>query len=178
MKFRLVAVLAILLPSSLFAYGSLGAVAAPSAAPARCQNTQLLYSRVMNSAGAGHVGVMYRVHNQAPAACTLYGYPGAELLDRQFHSLPTTVQRGAGYLTGRRYEHLVTLSGSNNGYFAIEWVHFPTPGQTCPKAPYIMITAPGNRLPTVTYARAEGGPIDACGGILHVSPIQPKRFSF
>lgn len=178
MKRRLLAILAVVVPSAFLAGGALRVTAAPPAATSTCQNIQLTYNPVRSSGAMGHIGVMFRVHNQWRGACTLYGYPGAELLDSQFHSLPTTVERGVGYLTGNKYEHLVTLSRGHNGYFVLEWVHFPTPGQTCLGAPYLMITAPGNRLPNVIYGSAEGGAIDACGGILHVTAIQPRQFPF
>jgi hypothetical protein len=57
-------------------------------------------------------------------------------------------------------------------------VHLPTPGQKCPIAGYIMITAPNDRLPVVTYAGlgAGQGGIDACGGNLTASPVSGKKF--
>lgn len=179
MKFRLLAILPVVLPIAVLGSRSLIASANPSSfTPPTCENIQLTYSKVGSSAGVGHVGVQYQVHNQWRSACSLYGYPGAVLLDRQFHSLPTAVQRGVGYLSGRRFQHLVTLQGSRDGYLVVEWVHIPAPGQSCPLAPYLMITAPGDRLPNVIYGGAEGGAIDACGGIIHVTPVQQSRIPF
>lgn len=125
----------------------------------------------------GHVGTMYRVHNILPAACTLFGYPGAKLLDRNFNSLTTHVHRGLGYLAGKHAPVTVTLQGSHQGYFVLEWDHIPSPGETCPPAPYVMIIAPNDRLPVVTYAGSETGVIVACGGNLTASPVAPNAFN-
>jgi Protein of unknown function (DUF4232) len=144
-----------------------------------CRNFQLTVRAFRSSAGMGHVETMYRVHNILPAACTLFGYPGAKLLDRDFNSLPTHVQRGLAYLAGKHAPETVTLAGSHDGYFVLAWDHFPSPGQTCPPAPYLMITPPNDRLPVVTYAGAGSGfsQIVACGGNLTASPVAPHAFS-
>ena len=122
------------------------------------------------------MGTMYRVHNILPGACSLHGYPGAMLLDRDFNSLPTHVATGLGYLAGKHAPVTVTLHGSHDAYFVLEWEQNPSPGQTCPAAKYIMVIAPNDFLPVVTYAGGAG--IMACGGNLTASPVVPNPFSF
>ena len=155
-----------------------GVQAAPAAAVGACQNFQLHITPLKDDAGMGHVGEMYRIHNVSSTPCTLAGYPGAVLLDRNFASLPTHVTRGLGYLVGKRPIVNVTLQGGHDGYFVAEWDHDPTPGQQCPTAPYIMITAPNDRLPVVTYGSGVGGGVDACGGKLTVTPVAATQFGF
>lgn len=147
------------------------------AAPPGCANYQLLIKPVASNAGAGHVSEMFRIHDLLPSSCTLFGYPGALLLDQTFYSLPTRVT-WRPYPAGGPGPALVTLDRSHDAYFVLSWVHFPTPGQRCPIARYVMITAPNDHLPVVTNAgRASGeGGIMACGGNLTVSPVAGKRF--
>jgi hypothetical protein len=155
-----------------------GVQAAPVASGGACQNFQLHITPLKGDAGAGHIGEMYRIHNVSTSACMLAGYPGAMLLDRNFASLPTQVTRGLGYLVGKRPVVNVMLHGSNDAYFVVEWDHQPALGQQCPTAPYIMITAPNDRLPVVTYGSGVGGGIDACGGNLTVTPVAGTAFGF
>lgn len=147
------------------------------AASGRCANYQLLVTAVSGNGAMGHISEMFRIHDLLPGSCTLYGYPGALLLDRAFFSLPTHVTR-APWPAGGPGPATVTLSAGHDAYFVLGWVHFPTPGQTCPTAHYVMITPPNDRLPVVTYAGNSSGMggIDACGGKLTVSPVAGKKF--
>jgi hypothetical protein len=147
------------------------------AAPPRCANYQTLVTPVSGNGATGHISEMFRIHDTLPGSCQLFGYPGAELLDRSFHSLPTHVTR-APWPEGGPGPRTVTLSSGHDAYFVLAWVHIPTPGQRCPTASYVMITPPNDRLPDVTYAGTRNGPsgIDACGGNLTVSPVAGTRF--
>jgi hypothetical protein len=145
--------------------------AAGEAAIRPCQNFQLTVRPGQSNGATGHIAIMYRIHNILPGACTLFGYPGAVQLDRNFSSLPTHVGRGLAFLAGKHAPSTVTLQGSQDGYFVLEWDHFPSPGQTCPPASYLLITPPNDRLPVVTYAARGGGTIVACGGNFTVSPV-------
>jgi hypothetical protein len=129
-----------------------------------------------SSAGLGHVGFMFRVFNHSVSACTLSGYPGAQLLDGGRRPLPTHVSRGLGYLVPKRTPHLVKLVPGASGYFVMEWDHNPSPGQSCPVAPFIRITPP-NAYSSVLVPIATFG-IDACGGNLVASPVAANRFPF
>lgn len=147
------------------------------AASLRCANHQLLVQPTAANGATGHVSELFRIHDLLPSSCTLIGYPGALLLDQTFHSLPTQVSR-APYPEGGPGPTLVTLTRQHDAYFVLSWMHFPTPGQACPTAHYVMITPPNDRLPVVTNAGGgdgEGG-IMACGGKLTASPVAGKRF--
>jgi hypothetical protein len=133
----------------------------------------------MRTSGAtGHIGEMFRIHKVTAGACTLYGYPGAVLLDGNFNSYPTHVSRGLGFLAGKRAPVTVRLDATHDAYFILEWDHIPSPGQSCPGAKYVLITPPNDRLPVVTYAGKGSTVIDACGGLLTASPVAPTAFSF
>lgn len=149
------------------------ATAAHVAAPSRCQNIQVNIQPGQDNSGAGHIGIQYRVLNISRQTCQMYGYPGAVLVDASFSTLPTHLRRSGGYLGGSPRPRLVVLAPGQSGYFFLEWVHFPAPGQTCPQARYLMITPPNDLLPVVTWA-ANGGNITPCGGNVVVSSVEPK----
>lgn len=174
-------IIAVATALTVTAIGPLGAgqirAGADAAAVPLCTHSQLVVSPLKSSGAAGSVAEMYKVHNQLPGSCSLIGYPGAMLLDRNFNSLPTTVTRGMAFLTGHPKPVQVTLSGSRNAYFALKWTHIPAPGQACPAARYVMITLPNDRLPVVSYAGNHGAGIDACGGKLTATPVAGSAFS-
>ena len=152
------------------------ASAAPLPAPlaARCHTAQLSITPVSSSGGVGHIGLQFSIHNDSSQTCTLQGFPGALLLNAQQQPLPTTVQWGAGYLSGNRPVRLVTLAPGANAYMTLEWVHIPSPGQTCPAAPYVLITPPD--AADALQVTVGAGVIDACGGQLTASPVEPTPF--
>ena len=148
--------------------------AALSAQPARtCQNIQLLIRPQSSQGAAGTIALIYRIHNLSAQACSLYGYPGVQLLDRRFLSLPTTVHRGGGFL-GRIPVRLVRLGAYGNAYFTLSYSDVPVNNQPCPAAYNLMIFAPNDFLPVVTYAVPRGGSITACGGNINVSPVTAR----
>jgi hypothetical protein len=153
------------------------ALAAPHVrAVHRCANTQISIQPQTSQGAAGHIAIIYRIHNLAGQACTLYGYPGIQLLDRNFKSLPTAVHRGAGNLVGPIPPQLVRVAPHSNAYFAMGYSDVPVNNQPCPTAYYLMIFAPNDFLPVVSYASGHHGSIVACSGNLYVTPVtaQPR----
>ena len=141
----------------------------------RCGNTQLSLQATQSQGAAGHIAILFRIHKTWGNGCSLQGYPGAELLDRQFHTLPTHVSRGHGYIvSGSPSQLQVTLDSSHDAYFTLEYSDVQTGNGACPRVPYLMVTPPNDRLPIVTYTH--GGRSQAyvtpCGGNLVVSPVR------
>lgn len=142
---------------------------------AQCQNIQLSVQAIRSQGAAGTIGILFRIHKTWGNGCSLQGYPGAELLDRQFHTLPTHVSRGHGYIvSGSPSQLQVTLDSSHDAYFTLEYSDVQTGNGACPRVPYLMVTPPNDRLPIVTYTH--GGRSQAyvtpCGGNLVVSPVR------
>lgn len=140
--------------------------AGPRDGPHNCYNVQLMIMPDKGGSGLGHIGLNYRIHNLWARPCTLRGFPGLELLDRNFHSLPTHPQRGNGYLIGNVPAHQVQLDSRHDAYFALEYSDNPVGHETCLHARYLMLIPPNDNLPDVTYSR-----IDPCGGKINVSPV-------
>jgi hypothetical protein len=175
---RLMHIPAIVLLSVLFVPGLAVAQHAfqPAASPGTCANTQLVITARQSSGSAGHIGIMYRIHNQSNRTCTLHGFPGVVLLDKGFNTLPTHVT-WATNLAGHHPVQLVALSPQGNAYFLLYWAEIPTGNEACPAARYLMVTAPNDRLPDVLYA-ARGFDITPCGGRLMATPVEPAPFTF
>src|SRR5579859_6643157 len=150
--------------------------ARPAQAGRTCQNIQLVISPHSSQGAAGTVALIYRIHNLTGRSCTLYGYPGVQLLNRSFLSLPTSVHRG-GSMMGSIPATLVRLGSYGNAYFALFYNDVPVGNRPChAAATYVMIWAPNDVLPVVTYAALRGGSISSCTGDLFVSPVtaQPR----
>lgn len=146
-----------------------GAARSVRAAPT-CRNTQLVVRAYTSQGAAGHIAIVYRIHNQRGLACSLVGYPGVQLLNRRFHSLPTTVVRGPGNLVGAIPVRVIRLPAHGNAYFAMGYSDVPA-GRPC-QAPayYLMVWAPNDYLPVVTAAVPHGS-ITSCTGVINVSPV-------
>jgi Protein of unknown function (DUF4232) len=173
---------------SLPAWGTVSRVTQVEAArssltPHACQNVQLLIRSSQSQGAAGHIAVIYRMTNLWNQPCTLYGYPGVQLLDRNFHSLPTHVHRGPGNLIGAIIPRLVRLGSYGHAYFAMGYSDVPVNNQPCPNAYYLMIIPPNDYLPVVTAAVVLGGiyrsqhkpsPITVCTGNVNVTPVTKR----
>jgi len=150
--------------------------ARPSQSPHTCYNIQLTIRPVQSQGAAGHIAVIYRLHNMWNQPCTLFGYPGVQLLDRHFLSLPTHVHRSPGNLVGAIPPRLIRLGPFGNAYFALGYSDVQVNNQPCPEARYLMIFPPNDSLPVVTYAATHGQGLTACTGNINLSPVtaQPR----
>lgn len=140
-----------------------------------CRARQLNVTMHGGGVGLGHVGIELRLHNISTQSCTLTGYPSAFLLDARLLPMPTTVHQGSGYLSGNRPVRRVTLVPGGDAYAMVEWTHVPSPGQSCPVARNLLFLPPGaDGAQLISMGR---GGIDACGGQLTVSPVEPTSFN-
>ncbi|HZT95335.1 MAG TPA: DUF4232 domain-containing protein [Chloroflexota bacterium] len=142
---------------------------AAASSPSRCANYQLFIRPASSQGATGHIYLQFRIGDLL-GPCTLMGYPGAELLDRNFRSMTTHVSQ-APFPEGGPGPKQVTLSHQHPAFFVMHWSHFPVGNQTCPTARNVMLWGPHLNLPVVTYAT-----IDACGGNVTVSPVAAKKF--
>ena len=156
--------------------GATSVAAQHTAATVRCRTNQLTIAADYGEGGVGHLGLIFLVHNLSGQACTLYGYPGAQLLNGSQHSLPTHLKWGEGYLVGALPKRTVVLPPGIDAYFSLEWVHIPSPGQSCPVAPFLRITPPNTTVSLIVWSGPGG--IMACGGNLTASPVESSQFAF
>jgi hypothetical protein len=157
-------------------------IARAPAAPT-CQASQLAAAQGLSSGATGHIGIELRFRNVSAHPCTLKGYTTIVLLDGARRPLLTVLHWGPGgfFNNFNRPVRLVTLAPGGYAYLAVGWTHIPSPGQTCPLAPNLLILPPGASsallLAVGHSAPPAYGPIDACGGQLAVSPIEPTPFN-
>ena len=153
---------------------TLADAAPPSQATHTCYNIQLTFRSAQSQGAAGHIAVIYRLHNMWSRPCTLFGYPGIRLLDRHFLSLPTHTHHSPGNLVGAIPSRLVRLGPNGNAYFALGYSDVQVNNQPCPDALYLMIFPPNDFLPVVTYAASQGQGLMVCSGNINVSPVTAR----
>ena len=71
----------------------------PAPGPAACTNAQLAVSSAPASGGDSHGGIVVRFTDTG-AACTLFGYPGAAVVDAAGHQIVQATRTPRGYLGG------------------------------------------------------------------------------
>ena len=151
-------------------------VRASAAAAPPCQAAQLAIAPDFSSGATGHIGIELRPHNVSAQPCTLHGYATIVLLDAARRPLLTVLHWGpGGFFNFNRPVRLVSVAPGGNAYLAMGWAHIPSPGQTCPLAPNLLVLPP-DASSAVLVALAHGG-VDACGGQLAVSAIEPTPYT-
>jgi len=153
--------------------GARAAYPVDSAAVPRCQTAQLAIAPDYGGGATGHESLIFLVHSRAGQTCTLYGYPGVQLLDGAYRGLPTHLIWGSAATPPRR---LVTLAPGTDGYFALSWTRIPTTGQSCPVASFVRITPPNASGSAIVWPGLGG--VVACGGAITASPVESAQFGF
>lgn len=143
----------------------------PAAAP--CKGPQLKLSNEGGDAGMGNRVANIGVQNIGTSACSLTGYPGVVLQDRQGRNLTAirSEQSTGSYFTQGQAPAPVTLAPNAKAAFELAWNVVPNEGageKTCPSAARIRVTAPGDTSP-VSLAMT----FTPCSSRVRVSPIRP-----
>lgn len=144
----------------------------PSGPPA-CQPNQLTLTIQTSQGAAGHIAQQDMFTNKSNTKCTLYGYPGAVMLDSQQKPLATKANwQTTGFSYSNQQKQLVTLNPGGVAYFIVEWSDVPVGSETsCPTAAYLSVTPP-NDFSVITAADS----INACnGGTLGISPVEANK---
>lgn len=143
----------------------------PSAPP--CRGPQLRLSNDGGDAGAGNRVANIGVQNIGASACSLTGYPGIVLQDRQGRNLTTVrgEQSPGSYFTQGQAPTPVTLAPQGKAAFELAWSVISNEGageKTCPSAARVRFTAPGDTSPVSLNMN-----LTPCGSRVRVSPIRP-----
>jgi hypothetical protein len=123
---------------------------------------------VASSAAAGNIAVTYGLSNASAVACTLFGYPGVQMLDASGRPIPTQVSHGGSYTFPVETPRVVTLSPGAQASFFLGYTDVPSGTEmSCPQSARLNITPPGS---TGTVQLADQ--IAPCGGgAVTVSPV-------
>lgn len=143
----------------------------PAAVP--CRGDQLRLSSEGGDAGAGNRVSNVGVQNVGAAACSLTGYPGVVLQDRQGRNLTAirSEQSPGSYFIQGQAPTPVTLEPQAKAAFEIAWSVVPNEGigeRVCPSVTRIGVTVPGD-----TTALPLDIAFTPCGGRVRVSPLRP-----
>jgi len=144
-------------------------VAGPPGPP--CGVSALEVTQGPSGAGAnGSANIVYEVTNISKAACSLDGYPTIQLVGVNGANLPTTEQHGgSGVPSTFTVQNVNLVRRGGQASFYVSFQAIPSNSEpTCTIAPKMKLAVPGSAK-TVTVP-AE---IQACGGIIQVSPFQP-----
>jgi membrane-bound inhibitor of C-type lysozyme len=143
----------------------------PAAAP--CRGPQLKLSAEGGDAGAGNRVANIGVQNISATACSLTGYPGVVLQDRQGRNLTAirSEQSLGSYFTQSQPPTPVLLAPQAKAAFELAWNVVPNEAQgqtTCPNVARIRVTAPGD-----TSAVSMDMAFSPCSSRVRVSPLRP-----
>lgn len=135
-----------------------------------CVASQLKLSFTINFSSSVEMGT---VTNTSSSACSVFGFPGAQLLDAQRQPMTTRVsQATAGPWSGVFPEQRLQVAPGAAVYFALAWSATSSGAQeSCAASSYLALTPPGD-----TSAVTAPNPIQACGGAITLSPFQPAPF--
>ncbi|WP_276962791.1 DUF4232 domain-containing protein [Ferrimicrobium acidiphilum] len=138
----------------------------------RCRSANLVAHMVSTQGAAGSIIRTYTLVNTGSSSCTLYGYPGLQLLGASGQKLPTEVLRTPAA------EATVKLAHDASAAFSLKYADSTGYGsESCPSSASLEITPP-NAYHSLTVTGA-AGVIDAFGGttqalkcgILNVEPV-------
>jgi hypothetical protein len=135
-----------------------------------CHTAALALSLVGTDAGAGNLVGTFSFTNQLDVSCTLFGFPGAQMLDADANPLPTNVVRGGGSFANDPPPSTVSVPPHGAAQFRIHWEQVPVGNETtCPISTTLQVTPPDEFFPLIIPVA-----IRACGGgRLDMQAVQP-----
>ncbi len=148
-----------------------GTTTTGGAAVSGCLTGSLQIAAVNGSGAAGTIEMAVTMTNQGPS-CTLYGYPGMQLLDASGSPIATIVVRGGGPMfpdaAANQPPAQVTLARGAVAKFSLSYEDVPVGTETsCPTSTSSEITPPNNTAFAVIPLA-----IAPCNnGTIHVSPV-------
>jgi len=181
---RRLAALAVVVTALVVAVAGAQAQAQPrgfaAATAARCHSSQLRVRLGWASGALGHIGELVSFENVSTTTCTLYGYPGLQMLAAGGKPIRTQVLRGVAYTVPFVAERLVTLPHGHEASFDLGYDDATGYGnERCPTSVRVEVTPPNAYEPITVVWRMQpygGGTIQhlRCGQIT-VSPVFAGR---
>jgi hypothetical protein len=155
------------------AAGAAATVSAASTSTA-CKSSQLKTTRSSVQAGLGHRVIVLMFKNKG-VACTLHGYPGADLQSAKFKRLVSAKRTRSGYFGGLKPGEkppFVHLRKGQTASAIVEWVVLSGPLGACVHAKYLVVTPP-NTSRSVRFAPADFKIEPVCA--LSIHPVVPGK---
>ncbi|MGO8861610.1 MAG: DUF4232 domain-containing protein [Acidimicrobiales bacterium] len=140
-----------------------------TASTTSCQPSQLHVGLYGSEGAAGTIELTFSLTNTSTMACTMYGYPGMQLLGASGGTVATAVLRGGGLAFENVAATDVSLAPQQTAYFNLGYNDVITGSTGCSMASQVEITPPNDTAYVVVPVFPT---IDACGGgTLHLSPV-------
>jgi hypothetical protein len=117
-------------------------------------------------AAAGTISASFILTNTSRVTCTLFGYPGFELLDNQHQPMIGTVSRTGGVAFPAMKPQHLSLPPGRQASFSVGYSDIPSGNQPCPTSITALITPPDE---TTQLTIADQAPV--CGQPFYVSPV-------
>ena len=146
--------------------------------PTGCVASQLNVDASYGNYAAGSIGYTNSFQNISSTTCTLFGYPGMQMLNSSGQAIQTDVIRGTSVTVPAVPEKLVTLAPGGKAWFDMgfsDGTGYGDDYDSCPTSTLVEFTAP-NDFQSITVSLQiqpfGGGTIAQlhCGEI-HVSPV-------
>lgn len=117
----------------------------PGAGSDRCQPDQLSLVPGAARAAAGHYAQTLVFTNTSSSTCTMYGYPGLQLVGADGQAVDVDVQRGAGYAVQDPGPKAISLGPKQSAYFMFGAADVSQPGGApCPAATRARVIPPND----------------------------------
>jgi hypothetical protein len=140
-----------------------------STANTTCQPSQLNITLSGSEGAAGTIELTFSLTNTSASLCTMFGYPGMQLLSASGASEPTSVIRGGGLAFENVTPASVSLANGQAAYFNVGYSDVVTGTTACTVSKQVEITPPNDTAHAVVPVSNQ---IQACNaGELHVSAV-------
>lgn len=146
-----------------------------SSVPGGCAVSQLSVKPGGSNGATGHIGQVVTFQNTSTKSCTLFGYPGLEMLSASGQAIPTNVLRTPSVVVQAETPTTVTLAPNQQASFLLGYADQTGFGDnTCPTSVNLEITPPNDypHLVVPDQISAYGPSLGQCGAI-NVSPVYP-----
>ncbi len=147
-------------PTSAAGAGAVGG------SPGRCRSSALRASAYSLNGATGSVGSAIGLTNVGGGPCTLYGYPGLQLLGPAGGLLPTQVIRGSYVTVPALPAQAVPLAPGDQAHFYYGYSEVGGESGACQVSSQVEVTPP-NDFHYLVISLA----IQPCGGNVWVSPV-------
>ena len=133
-----------------------------------CTGSNYLLEMLGSEGAAGTNELTLGFKNTSSATCSLFGYPGLQLLDGSGNDIATTTVRGGSYSFTNFAATKVSVGPAATVYFNVAYSDVPTGSESaCPTAAALQAIAPNTTTPLKVT-----GSFNVCNtGTLTVSPV-------
>ncbi|MHB1517172.1 MAG: DUF4232 domain-containing protein [Acidimicrobiales bacterium] len=159
-------------PSTQAVYSYQSAPPVATAWP-NCQPSQLAGTATLAGLGTGHVDTKVDLTNVSAGDCTMYGYPGLQMISTTGARLATTVTRASDYTFAAVTPGVVGLVPGASASFDVGWgdVNIGNPPQPCQPVAQLAVILPNDTSPMLIATGAFG--MSDCSGVVNTSPVVP-----